>query len=324
MTAIAGRARIRRVRPKIYVNGKPIAGRAVQQVIWSGISAVLAAALVAGAYFLVTQVEWRAGPVHFGLKSWWDGGMGFVHSASWTLYRHGLRNLWEPALATLFVKSLLARRWQRDDTRVSGVRLATAPLLLFAVATVLVIGGIWVLDFGAPGAWHAAFGNYRVANPVHLPHSLAWLANFLSGWNWQVVLVGVIVGQVVHQLWAPMGNTIQGFFIDREAAKYLRRQAQGREILRAFGSRQIMLDDALAQFAVSGVTLPVWVRYPVAPPVARERFAWAVGSGAPRQHGKLDTRLILAVATVAVIVMIVGLIARYWIANGHSVPYLAP
>jgi hypothetical protein len=310
---------------EILVGGSPIALRMVQQVIWSGVSAVLAASLIAGGYFLITQVEWHFGPVHFGMKSWWDGGMGFIHASWWDIYRHGLRNLWEPALATLFVKSLLANKWRREDVRVSGLWLIISPLLLFVATTILVIGGIWVLDFGAPNLWHALFGNDRVANPIHLPHGLSWLANFLQDWNWQVVLVGILVGQVVHRLWAPVGNTIQGFFTDRAVRKQRSRRIAAWKVLARIRTGATAVDDALTELAIIGVGDPLWVKYPLTPPVVRERYALTIQTHAPvRSHGKVDRGLVISISTVAVLVMLVGLLARYGIANGLHVPYLAP
>lgn len=293
----------------IEVNGHRIRFRLAQQAGWSAISAVLAAALIAGVYFLVFEVNWHVhiGAVRFQifyLKNWWDGGMGFIHSPSWgNVYRHGLRNLWETVLAALFVKSLLAAKWRKDDVRVGGLRLILTPLLLAVVATALVVGGIWLLDFGLPSAWHHFFGTHRAANPVHLPHSLAFLANFLSTWNWQVVLVGAVIGQIVHKIWAPVGNTIQGFFIDRAAAN-------ARRYVNPVGGPGYA---------------PLWVRYPLTPPVARERFAWIMESGQPiRSHGKLDRGLIITFSVVAFWLIVAGLIARYWVATGHTFPYLAP
>ena len=111
--------------------------------------------------------------------------------------------------------------------------------------------------------------------------------------------LGAIIGQVLHRYWAPVGATLQGLALERSAAR-----AKGRG------------------------WIPLWERLPLAPPVVRERFAreWREESSI-RLPGKASRtrRLVLGVMlALGVLVTMLGILAKFWIAHGHSVPYLAP
>jgi uncharacterized protein YjeT (DUF2065 family) len=285
----------------VPVNGKAIRFHWGQMVTWKVIAGFAGACFVAGLYFLLLQVNWHVSIDGvkfqvFNLKPWWDG---LFSSRSWVLYRHGLRDLGEPAAATMGVMTLIAspKTW---GTRLGTRRLVTAPLVLAAVAVVLIIGGVWLLDFGLPQAWHALFGAYRVTAPAWIAHS-----------SWQNLLLGFLIGRVLHPLWAPVGATLQGYRVDAA------------------------VDRAL----VTGRT-PLWVGLPVVPPVIRERFSWDLAgreltageklggvmhpSQLHEQPDRSTRALIIALIIIGVLFTVAGALAKFWIATGHGFPYLAP
>lgn len=279
MTAITSKIRLRRKAkpaPIAINNGRPIRLRAIQMPFWGLVVAACGAALVAGIYFNVLQVNWHVGPTQlFYLKDWWDGGMGFIKSPDWYLYRHGVRDLGEPALAVIAVKTLLAPR-KTWDKRIGPVNIIIRVLLLVAATVGLALGGIWVLDFGIPKL-------------VALP---SWVTTLSLG---QLIL-GFVIGQVVHRIWAPAGATLQGHYIDR----------------------------AVDRSKITG-RIPLWIRYPLSPVQVRERFVWL------REHDTVITerknwlKWVLPLLTIVLAYLVItGFIAHYWIGAGHSFPYLAP
>ncbi len=267
------------VMPKhIPVNGKPVRFRLIQVLYWSAAVAVAGAALVAGGYYLITQQKYGT----FTLKDNWDN---LFHYASWKLYRHGVRDLGEPAIATLWVKTILAKpsTWNK---RAGPVRLIATPFLVIAIAGAMIIGGIWLLDFGFPNLWHA-FGWHHLMLAGYGAHLWATA---------QTVLLGVIIGLVIHRLWAPAGATIQGYYVDKS------------------------VDRAI----LTGHT-PAWVTYPLAPPMVRERFSWIMSHDpVVSEHGKVDKWVIIPTTVFIALIVIVGLIAHFWIGTGHPFPVLAP
>lgn len=285
----------------VLVNGKPIEFRAGQMLGWKVIAGFAGACFVAGLYFLLLQVNWHVNLYGvkfqvFNLKPWWDNLFSYP---SWPLYRHGLRDLGEPAAATMGVMTLIAkpRTW---GTRLGTWRLVAAPAELAVVAIALIIGGVWLLDFGLPQAWHALFGTYRVTAPGWIAHS-----------SWQNLLLGFLIGRVLQPLWAPVGATLQGYRVDTA------------------------VDRAL----VTGKS-PLWVGLPVVPPVIRERFSWDLAGRRRTTEQKLggvmhpsqlhqqpdrSTRaLIIILIVIGVLFTVAGILAKFWIATGHGFPYLAP
>jgi hypothetical protein len=300
VTALIAR---RRAKPeRVLVNGKPIRARFFQQTItWGSIVAACGAALVAGVYFGVLQVDWHIwlGSTKvqlFYLKDWWDGGMGIIHQhtwlidkANWKPYRHGLRDKGEPAVALMAVATLMAapKLWSR---RVGKVRLFVTPLVLLALAFVLIIGSVWLIGYAPlPG------GHRGVGSLVSFP---SWL--FLL-----TLASGLIIGHVLKPVWAPVGAHVQGRILDRAVDRW---QASG------------------------GGQLPLWVRQPLAPPVIRERFCLMAADPdnviEVPQHRPWVTALFAALRIIAVILVIgliaLGFVAHFWIGTGHSFPYLAP
>src|SRR5215510_4289887 len=86
----------------IKVNGHRIHLRLVQQLIWSFAAATAGAYVISAVYYLITQVDWTAsGHPIFYLKPSWDG---LINASWWRVARHDIRDVYEGALATLFVK----------------------------------------------------------------------------------------------------------------------------------------------------------------------------------------------------------------------------
>jgi len=270
----------------IKVNGHRIHLRLVQQLIWSFVAATAGAYIISAVYFLITQVDWsNGGHTILYLKPQWDG---LFNTAWWQTARHDIRDVYEGALATLFVKSLMAN-WKKAHTeRVGAFRLLTAPLLIIVVTLPIVIAGVWVINFGAPWLWHHTLGHRVVHLSVSLP---AWLDTYLSTWNWQPLLIGIIAGLVVHRLYRPIGNTVQLFFIEI-----------GVNRARATGK------------------VPVWVRHPITPPVIRERFAWMMDNDVPvEKHGAWINVVAPVMTVIFVVLALYGGYIRLWFVN-HGVP----
>lgn len=280
----------------LLLSGKPVRLRGIQMTYWSTAAGLLFAALVAGLYFGILQVHWwlpLPGHPGFWLKGWWDAGpMWLRHAGNWALYRHGaFRDLAEPAIATMGVLTLNAkpRYWSAS---VGTVRLVTAPVILLALTFGLGVLGIWLLYFGLPDGWaHAASA---LGHPgFTLDSSFAWAGKLSAG----QLLAGALIGKVLHRFWAPVGATLQGYPLDRAVD---RARATGR--------------------------IPAWERLPTMIPVVRERFAKMYREDTETaEPGKSRRKVLAAVLTVAVLLVILGLIGHYWVGVlHHTVPYLAP
>jgi hypothetical protein len=265
---------------RIEVNGAPIRLRLVQQVAWSFLAANAGSLIIAALYYLLTQVNWHVGAHEFMyLKPKWDGLFSFK---GWPQDRHDVRDVYEGLLATLFVRSLLAHWRKYGERRVGLARLVTAPLVIIVVGAPIVVAGIFVIDHGGPWLWHRVYHHHVIHATVSLP---GWLSAYLSGWNWQPVLIGVIAGLVVHRIYAPIGNTVQLFFIERQVDK----------------TRDTGVDHR--------------PRWPL-PPVIRERYAWIIASGLPvHDRGKWAGRLIPVMAFLLFALMVFGAVVRYYVAR---------
>lgn len=257
--------------PLVDREGNPaghIHQRLIQQLAWSAIAAFLLAAFVAGGYYLATQTS---NTVH----SDWNN---LFHFANWTIYRHiAARNMLEPELATIGVLTILCKPkyW---TVKVSNARLALTPFLILALALAANVAFVYLL--------------LRFTGRVA---------------NWQVLVGGIIIGRVLHKVWAPCGATINAVLLDRsvDAAK-----------LRAQNDSSVLFN--------SDKPVPLWVTLPLAPPTMRERFSWMWTHDTDiKQRGRLK-RLVLAGAVIFVLVTIVGFLARYYIADGHYIPVLVP
>jgi hypothetical protein len=183
-------------RERILVNGKPIRARGLQQVIHGSVIGLLGVCLFAGLYEAVIQVPWHIW-LHIGsfqwrtatssIKSWWDGGMGFIHSGDWKLYRHAIRNDGEPAAFALFASMIAAppKYWGK---RVGIVRLIATPPLLLVATMALIVAGTYAIIHWAPSNW-----SYSTLS----------------------IILGAAIGVAMRPLWKPIGATLQGFLVDR-------------------------------------------------------------------------------------------------------------
>ena len=171
----------------VLIDGKPIHGRAIQQLIWGAVlGTVLFGLFFSGLYYGGTQVHWY---VHLGgfywrgvwVKPHWDGGMGIIHAHTWLIntanwpdYRHPYRNIGLGAFAVMGALSItggskkMASRWYT----------ALAPLLVLIAALVLITAGVWV----------TLWANARWGPASHLVTAL------------EAALLAVIVGRAAHHL----------------------------------------------------------------------------------------------------------------------------
>jgi hypothetical protein len=241
----------------------------LQVTLWIAVGGALGAGLIAGIYFGFSQCNWH----WFYFKPAWDH---LFPEAWWPVYRHtAFRDIPEPAIATLVVMTVLAKK-KSWDKRVGILRMVTAPFVVLAITFGLGIAGTWVLN--------DAFGH-----PI--------LTTFSAG----NLILGIIIGQLVHRYWAPVGATLQGQLLEAPAA-------------RAAARRQV----------------PGWVRLPVMAPQLRQRMAKAYldvrnpdvsTSEPPRWH----RRLLVAGATVFLLVSFFGLFAHYGVGTFHlTIPWLMP
>jgi hypothetical protein len=270
----------------IKVNGHRIHLRPVQQLLWSFAAATAGAYIISALYYLITQVDWTSGGhTLLYLKPGWDG---LLKTGWWPVARHDLRDVYEGVLATLLVKSLMANWKRKNLDEVGAFRLITAPLLVIGAALPIVLVGIWVVNFAGPWVWHHTAGHRVVHLAVHLP---SWLDTYLSTWNWQPLIIGIIAGLVVHRLYRPIGNTVQLYFIERAVNR-----------ARATGST------------------PAWVRYPLTPPVVRERFAWMIENDIQVEKHGAWVKIVTPVMTAFFILLaLYGAFIRLWLAK-HGTP----
>jgi hypothetical protein len=276
---------------RILVNGKPIRLRWLQQIIWSFLAANIGALIISALYYLFVQLRWHVGGhTILYLKSDWDHLFSFH---GWIADRHDVRDVYEALLATLFVKSLLAN-WRKHDRRAPAWYVVLSPIVIVVVAVPVVAAGIWLINYALPGLWHAWLAHHTLHNPVHMPHSAAWLGTYLSGYPWQPLAIGILAGLVVHRVYAPAGNTVQLYFIGRSVDR---------------------TRDAIA--AGEGNPYRHLPRWPW-PPVIRERAAWIMDSHLPVPDRTLNIRWAVRIVTVVLAgLAIYGGYVRYVVAKGH-------
>jgi hypothetical protein len=285
VTAISTAA-LPKVPRHIKVNGHRIHLRLVQQLIWSFAAATAGAYIISALYYLIIQVHWSSGGhTILYLRPQWNG---LFATKWWPQARHDVRDVYEGVLATLLVKSLLANWKKAHSERVGAFRLVTAPLLIIVAALPIVVAGIWVVLFAAPWLWHHTVGHRVLHLTVGMP---TWLGTFLSTWNWQPLLIGIIAGLVVHRLYRPIGNTVQLFFIELGVNR-----------------------------ARSTGKIPAWVRHPITPPVIRERFAWMMDNDVPvEKHGAWIRVVTPVMTTILILLALYGGYIRLWFAK-HGTP----
>jgi hypothetical protein len=288
--------------------GEEIRWYRTQQVLDSLVAANIAALIIAGFYYAVTQVDYRipgfslfAGSMvlHHGftvayLKPTWDN---LFSGSAWPVYRHGLRDLYEPIVATFFVKSLMAKWKHVKQERLGARQLVLRSVLVFVVSLPLVVAGLYLINFGLPSLWHREFHKHVIGNPVHLPHAASFAGTFLASWPWQLLLLGIIIGQVVHRIYAPVGSTVQGFFLDRQCDK-------AHDAIDAGDDR----DQAISKYA------PRWPT----PPLVRERYWWVMLNNLPVRDRQRNIALVVRAGSIlCLLLFLTGIYARYWIAKGH-------
>jgi hypothetical protein len=202
--------------------------------------------------------------------------------------------VYEAVLATLFVRSLLAN-WRKHDRRAPGWYVFLSPVVIVVVAFPVVAAGVWLIDHALPYLWHLVLSRHKLRNPVHLPSGFGWLGTYLSGYPWQPAVIGILAGLVVHQVYAPAGNSVQLYFIGRSVDRTRDAMAAGE----ANPQRH----------------LPHWPW----PPVIRERAAWMMASNQSVPDRTFDIRWAIRIVLVVLAALaLYGAFARYWIGKGHA------
>ena len=131
---------------------------------------------------------------------------------------------------------------------------------------------------------------------------ITWFINFGPGThlpnpvNAQNLILGMLVGRALHMIWAPLGNSVRYQLISR---------------------------------SVSNPGIPMWVRYPLAPPTWRETWSKLRASGEIAVRDRADrfrqSRLFIPVMVILILVIaIVGDLAKWGFAHGMHVPLLNP
>lgn len=257
-------------------SGKKIHFRNTQTLVWTGITAVIFAGFIAGLYFGILQANWHV----FCLKPWWDH---LFTQSWWPTYRHSaFRDIPEPSFAVMGVMTVMAKpkHWNKH---VSTLRLVTAPFALITMTFAFGIAGTWLL-------------NYAFGHPILAWHSAGDL------------MLGFIIGRILHVFWAPVGATIQGHLLASRADKS------------AFRNR-----------------VPLWVKLPLSAPTIRQRFS--VMFTKRRQDFSVQVNramistvsggarawIISAGAVIFVLVTILGLIGHYGFGAGYDpIPFIQP
>ena len=184
-TAVRGKKKARPLLP----SGHPVRSRKGQQLIWQGLAALFGVGFVAGLYWLGLQQDWHNVfgflPKGTSAKTWWDNGMGFIHSRDWSngIWRHGLRDKAEPIAWAIAGGILLGSSKSRYIIRLPLLIASFITMFALVVAAALFI------------TWFTFFGPAR----------------HLSG-QWQNLVgigVGLLAGQALHRLWIPVANCIR-------------------------------------------------------------------------------------------------------------------
>ncbi len=269
----------------------------------------LIAAIVSGLYFGWTQVHWYIPGAPgwlgsgFDLKLGWDEGAGnwlaqhtwFITSGpkgNWFYYRHNVRDLGIPSLAIFGVMSIFTAA-NYSGKRYKGFRLLLSLVLFFAAFVVLVAVGTWA-------------GLLLINRPGHL--GTFFTAHDFILW----VVLGVLISQVLHHLFGPVGASLQAKWVELSLDNWWRKGG--------------------------GALYPVWVRKNyIAPVTARRLFDttaqkdWATGeadiliSKGPSARAKLIWWAVGLVLPFLMWLAVLGFIGHFIVGVfGLHVPYLAP
>lgn len=274
---------------RLLVNGKPLRFRWLQQLLWKIIVATLCVAAVAAAYYLALELRWNIGPIHFWAKSGWDS---LISRPWWDPVRHDIRDVYEGIVAYIGIGAFTAP-WKRTvQRRVPAFGVIWRVAFVIVVGLILAAGGAWLLNVGFPAAWHALFGHHVLRAPRSATSWMPqWLGTFLSQYNWQPLVLGLVIGRIIHPVFQPAGETIQGYFVDR----------------------------AVAQSRKSGKP-QTWARLPLAPPVVRERYSWMMDTHAPVEPYGLPSAVVINVlAVIAILFAAYGEFIKLWFAK-HGTP----
>lgn len=172
----------------IPVHDHKIHARGVQKLIWTGLSVLLGAGFIAGLYWLAFEQSPTA-------KTWWDSGMGFIHSPHWVYFRHGIRDDGEPAVWTMIGATILGAVKIPPKRLLPPFLLVIAPVILLSLIVAGSMGITWLIHFSP-----------RFST---LPDTLSW----------KELVLGMCLGRALHFLWAPIGATIRYHVIARSAVK---------------------------------------------------------------------------------------------------------
>jgi hypothetical protein len=288
------------------LSGKRVHLRGPQSTGSGGVIGMTFACFVAGGYFGVLEQHWYIHIViaHFlfihhldfnhgsGLKLWWDN---LFSSKAWPDYRHALRNYGEPSLGVMGARTVLAKSkyWA---IRISNAEVVARILAVLVLTFALALLGTYLLDFGLPGLWaHAAAASGH--------RGYTWDAAFagIGTVSPGKLLVGFLIGLVLHKVWAPAGATIQGVVLDRAVDKAqtpTRRHPHGH--------------------------VPLWEKLPLAPPVIRERFAMLWQQNEVVEEVRPHRRVISFIVAFFVLVALYGALAKFVIPHGIKIPYMNP
>ncbi len=267
----------RKARP-LLPSGHPVRFRLIQKLGWTGVAALLGVGFIAGLYWYVLQQDWHNIlpflPKGTSAKTWWDDGMGFITSPNWRngVWRHGVRDKAEPE-AWAIVGGILLGSSYKSRRVIKLPYLALGALVMFAL---VVLGALFI-------TWFTNFGPGK-----HMPNQ----------YQLQDILLGLIVGHVLHYLWMPMANSI----------------------------RYQVVSLSLHRTAA----VPLWVSLPIAPPGWREMWAQLKADGVtPATLEKEDkhkqSRYLVPLAVlVFLVIAVTGCLAKYAFAHGAHIPVLNP
>lgn len=250
------------------VNGRLIRFRRFQQLIWAALSALLGAGFVAGLYWLSFEQRYAFLPGSGSATLWWHNGMGgLIRSPRWDDYRHAIRDNGEPALWVMVAATLLGTATGRPRVLLRSWMLALAPLFLLVALIAGAVGIAWITVVGP-------------------------LSHVSDTFSWQQLVLGAILGRVLHFAWAPTGSTIRYRITSGAAAR---------------------------------TGIPLWVTLPLLPPEWRESWAelrsTMSGSLKERTDKYRQSRVVIPLMIlVFLFIAIVGNLAKYVIAHGGHIP----